>query len=285
MKTIPFIGFSEPLSSWTHLVAAIAFLCAGLPLLRKGRGNGVRILSLSIYIFSLIFLYSMSGVYHLLDPQGGAKDVLQRLDHSGIWVLIAGTFTPIHIILFRSYWRWVPLTVIWTLAITGLVLEVIYFKSIPEKLILSFFLGLGWFGILTGLRFKKLFRDNSLALLQWGGIFYSVGAIFDFIKWPYLWHGIFGPHEVFHIFVIAASFCHWLFIYHWAAHPIGNTIVFHIRIFPNQRILAEAKGESIIAESNSMELLKEMLKKMVEKKFHHSIQPTIHLKYFQEEHM
>lgn len=232
MESVGVLGFAEPFSSWTHLLSAAAFLAAGFFLITKGKGSVPRVISLVVYTFSLVFLFSMSGVYHLLDHGGVARDVLRRLDHAGIWVLIAGTFTPIHVILFRGAWRWLILLVVWTIAINGLVLEVIFFKSFPEWLILSLFLGLGWMGTVTGYRFRASFHGESLRLLLFGGVFYSVGAVIDHVNWPVVWPGVLGPHEIFHTLVVGAAFCHWKFIYEWADHPVANTITFHVRILP-----------------------------------------------------
>ena len=106
MEIIPLPGFSEPFSSWTHLLAAGTALLGGYVLFTRGRGNALRIFSLLVFSFSLIFLFSMSGVYHLLEPGRAPREVFMHLDHSAIFVLIAGTFTPIHIILFRGPLRW-----------------------------------------------------------------------------------------------------------------------------------------------------------------------------------
>ena len=99
----------------------------------------MRLAALSLYSFALIFLFSMSGVYHLLAQAGDARAVLQRLDHAAIWVLIAGTFTPIHVILFRGPWRWLILTTVWVIGLLGLIFEAIFFTSFPQWLITSLF--------------------------------------------------------------------------------------------------------------------------------------------------
>ena len=91
IETYSFIGFSEPFSSWSHLIAAVAFLYMGYPLIKKGLGNRLRVFSLSIFTFSLVFLFSMSGVFHLLEGNTLGWEVLMRLDHAAIWVLIAGS--------------------------------------------------------------------------------------------------------------------------------------------------------------------------------------------------
>ena len=282
---IPIPGFSDPFSSWSHLLAAGAAFVGAFFLYRRGRGNTARVIALMVFSFSLIFLFSMSGVFHLLERGGVARGVLQRLDHAGIWVLIAGTFTPIHIILFRGPWRWAILSLIWILAVTGLVLEVVFFTSFPEWLLLSFFLGLGWIGALSGVQFMRLFKDNSVRLMLAGGVFYSIGAVIDFLKWPIFIPGVIGPHEIFHIFVILGAGAHWFFIYHWAGHPVANVITFSVHVFPTGRVVARAGGEPMIIEAASVEEFKRIVTGRVAAKFHESIQPLIRLRYIQEEHL
>lgn len=285
MDIISIPGFTEPVSCWTHLIAAALAFVGLVFLLKRGRGNGPRVTALVVFSFSLVFLFSMSGVYHLLEIGGSPREVLQRLDHAGIWVLIAGTFTPIHTILFRGAWRWAILMLVWSIAITGLVLEVVFFTDFPEWLALSCFLGLGWIGGLTGGRFFHLFRDSSIRLLVGGGIFYSLGAVMDFADWPVIWPGVIGAHEVFHLFVMAGSFCHWQFVYRWAAHPVADRVTFRVQVFPSNQYIAQAVGERLIIEADSLDRLKEAIRQRVRDKFHHSIQPKIHLRYFEEEHL
>jgi channel protein (hemolysin III family) len=283
MEILPWIGFHEPFSSMTHLLAAVAAFIGSFFLVAKGRGNGARVTSLIVFSFSVIFLYSMSGVYHMLTRGGDAREVMQRLDYAGIWVLIAGTFTPVHIILFRGAWRWAILLLVWILAITSLVLEVVFFKDFPEWLTLTLFLGLGWMGALTGYKFKTSFHGESLKFLILGGMFYSFGAVIDFIRVPILWPGVIHPHEIFHVFVILGTLCHWIFIYQWADHPVANTITFHITIFPDNKYVAEAIGDHMKISAHSLEDLKKQILKGVAQKYHESIIPIIRLKYFNEE--
>lgn len=280
---IPVLGFSDPVSSWTHLLAAACAFFAAFLLLRKGRGNPVRLASLAVFSFSMIFLFSMSGVFHLLERGGVAREVFQRLDHAGIWALIAGTFTPVHVILFRGPWRWPILAVVWTLAITGLVLEVVFFDSFPEWLLLTFFLGLGWLIALSSVQFYRVFRDKSVLLLVWGGLFYSIGAILDFTRWPVFVNGVLGPHESFHLFVVAAAAVHWLFVYKWCDHPVYDTMTFHFHVLPDRRVIADVVDETVLFESASVEEAKQKTVDYVERKFHVSVRPKITIKYFRAE--
>ncbi|NOZ52115.1 MAG: DNA-binding protein [Gammaproteobacteria bacterium] len=212
-------GFSEPFSSASHLLAAGAAFAGLFYLCYKGRGNGVRLFALLVFSFTLIFLFSMSGVYHLLDPEYLPKKVFQRLDHAAILTLIAGTFTPIHIILFRDAWRWGVLFAVWAIAITGLVLEAVFFNVIPEWMSLGFYLALGWIGVLTSWHFKHQFGDKSIQLLWLGGLFYSLGALLELMRWPVVIPGIVGPHEILHVFVMLGALYHWRFVYKWAHYP------------------------------------------------------------------
>lgn len=280
---IEILGFSDPISSWTHLGAAIAAFIGAFFLCHRGRGNASRIFSLILYSFSLIFLFSMSGVYHLLTPGTLSRAVLQRLDYAGIWVLIAGTFTPIHMILFRGAWRWGILLTVWTIAITGLTLQVIFFESFPHWLSVGLFLGLGWMGILTAYKFRTTFREHSMKPLALGGIFYSIGALMDAFNFPTLWNGVFGPHEFFHVFVILGAYCHWYFIYEWADHPVANALIFNVHVYENNRHFAYAYGEHIQIEADSADTMKALIKESVHRKFRGKTEPTIELRYFKIE--
>lgn len=276
---IEVLGFSDPFSSWSHLGSAVAAAVGATFLYRQGRGNTSRIIALLIYSFSLVFLFSMSGVYHLLEKETLGREVLQRLDYAGIWVMIAGTFTPIHIILFRGPWRWGILLFVWLVAITGLVLQVIFFHSFPYWLSIGLFLGLGWMGILTGYKFRVSFEGHSLKPLLLGGLFYSIGAIIDGINWPILWPRVIEPHEIFHIFVILGALAHWKFIYEWADHPVINEIVFHVTIYHESHYVAQAAGENIILEATSLDTLKDEIRRVLHLKYRKQIIPKAQLRY------
>lgn len=284
MGIIPIPGFSEPFSSWSHLLAAGAAFVGIFYLCQRGWGNGLRIFSLTVFSFALIFLFSMSGVFHLLDPAFVPRMVFQRLDHAGIWILIAGSFTPVHLILFRGIWRWGILALVWVIAITGLVLEVIFFDDIPYWASLSLYLGLGWMGTLTAWHFRRIFRDTSFHYMWKGGLAYTLGALLQHFEWPTIVPGIVGPHEIFHILVIVGALYHWLFIYRWAHFPTRNTIIFHVSILPENQYIAKAVGEPIRLEAPSVPRLKTIIQSKINAIFNtSSYQQLIHVKYFNEE--
>jgi channel protein (hemolysin III family) len=169
-----------------------------------------------VFAFSCVVLLSLSGVYHLLSPGTAGRDVLQRLDHAAIFVLIAGTFTPVHGILFKGIGRWGMIVLIWTAAITGVTLKTIFFKGVSEWLGLTFYLGLGWIGALSGVVLYRRYGFAFLKPLLWGALAYTVGAVLEFVRQPILIPGVIGPHELFHAAVLTGAACHWKFVYRFA---------------------------------------------------------------------
>jgi channel protein (hemolysin III family) len=286
METIAIPGFSEPFGSISHLLMAFVALVGFFFLYRKGRANSTRMFAISVYTFSLIFLFSMSGVYHLLDAQFLPRQVFQRLDHAAIWVLIAGTFTPLHMILFRGTWRWGVLALVWTIAITGLTLEAVFFTDVPPWLSLSGYLGLGWLGVLTAWHFRRTFGDNSIRYLWIGSVVYTLGGLLDFLEWPVIVSGVIGPHEIFHVFVMVGAFYHWWFVYKWAHYPTRNHVTFEVSVFPDSRHVAKAIGENLTIIAQSAEELKFKIREQVNQMFAANMRPeSIRLKFSSEEYL
>ncbi len=149
MNVISIPGFSDPFSSLSHLLAAFIFFLYGIRLIGLARGHRAYLIAVSVFVFSVVFLLTMSGVFHLLDHKGLARLVLQRLDHAAIFALIAGTFTPVHVILFKGFWRWGFLIIIWGLAIIGITWKSLFFNDLAEWLGLMFYLVLGWAAIFS----------------------------------------------------------------------------------------------------------------------------------------
>lgn len=220
---IPIPGFTEPFSSLSHLISAGVFLILGIFLVYRGRGHIARTISLCVFVFGTVFLLSMSGTYHLLDNNTTARDVLQRLDHAAIFVLIASSFTPLHTILFAGkFWRGGMIFLIWTVAITSLTLKSIFFNDMPEWLGLTLYLGMGWVGLFSGLMIFKSHGWKITKYILYGGMAYSVGAIAEFAKQPIIFSGIIEAHELFHIFVLIGLTMHWYAVFLIANHPLAK---------------------------------------------------------------
>jgi channel protein (hemolysin III family) len=216
VETYPIPGFGDPFSALTHLAGAAAFACLSPFLLLKGRGDSWRITSLGVFALSTVLLLSLSGTYHLLSHGTVGRAVLQRLDHDAIFVLIAGTFTPVHCILFRGVWRWAPLLVLWGAAAAGIALTSVFFNDTPEWLGLLLYLGMGWLGVVSGAELWRRHGGRFLRPLALGGVAYTAGAVLEFLRWPVAIAGVIGPHELFHVFVLVGAALHWRFVWLFA---------------------------------------------------------------------
>lgn len=212
-ETIHIPGFYEPVASWLHLAAAAVVLVGAWRLARSGVDRAERVL-LAIYGVGAFGMFALSGTYHLLDVGGEPRMVLQRLDHAFIWVMIAGSFSAIHVVAFKGRWRWGFLAVVWLAAITGLVLKTVYFTTMNEGLGLALYLSLGWMGIASGIKLYRSFGWADTRGLALGGFFYSAGAVYEFARGPAIIEGVVGPHEIFHLAVIAGAWAHWRYVRH-----------------------------------------------------------------------
>ena len=220
VSVAPIPGFSEPFSSMTHLVAAGIFFILGVVLLLRSRVPAAHKIALLVFVFGVVFALSMSGVFHLLDTGSSGKAVLQRLDHAAIFFLIAATYTPIHVIVFRGVMRWGILLIVWSVAITGITLKTIFFDDIAEWIGLSLYLSLGWFGVFSTHRLYKCFGLNYIKPILYGALAYTIGATLEFLRIPVVIPKVVGPHELFHVFVVVGISMHWVFIYRIArANP------------------------------------------------------------------
>jgi channel protein (hemolysin III family) len=202
----------QPVSALSHLAAAIAALLAATPLVRLGRGSLARKLALAIYAGCVIAALTISGVYHSLHPEGHARLFMQRVDHCAIWCLIAGTFTGVHGIMWKGFWRWGLLSFIWGYALVGMLLKIFWFGAFVGKLGLALYLALGWMGVVSIYKLSRQIGWAAALPMLYAGLAYSAGAILEAANWPVLIAPWVGAHEVFHFAVIAGVTLHWLFI-------------------------------------------------------------------------
>lgn len=223
ITTLPFSVFTQPVASLSHLLAAL-IACFFIPsLLRKGRGNKKRLISLIIFCAATLILFSMSGLYHSM-PVGKAREVFHRIDYAAIWIMIAGSSTPIHVIMLRGFWRWGMLSIIWVTAVACLVVMTVLFSRISYGTSVSLYMGLSWLGTISGVRIVLCYGFKTLIPLLVGGFFYSAGAILDTFDVPDLITGVVGTHELFHFCVIAGAASHWYFIHRWAGHSTTSPV-------------------------------------------------------------
>ena len=197
----------EPVSGLTHLVGVLLALVALIVLLTKAAGRADQLVAFGIFGLSLIALYGASALYHLLPVSASAIARLRRLDHMTIFILIAGTYTPVCVLALEGVWRAGLLGLIWTLALCGIVLKLLWMDA-PRWLSVGVYLAMGWLAVIAA---SAIFRALPLGGVAWilgGGLVYSAGALIYGLKRPNLVPGVFGFHELWHLFVLAGSACH-----------------------------------------------------------------------------
>jgi hemolysin III len=201
----------EPISTWTHFAGLLLAIPGTFLLLWRSPGDNAKRLSLLIYGLTLIFCYTTSTLYHGVQLPAAGVAAYARLDGVAIFALIAGTYTPLAWSLLRRTWRIWTLAVVWTVAIssTAVIATGRHFSIVVAT---SLYLGMGWGAIACYAEIARDVSHRTLFPIVLGGVFYSVGAIFNVLNWPDPYPGIFGYHELFHLFVLAGSFTHYLFI-------------------------------------------------------------------------
>ncbi len=180
-------------------------------LLVVGWGSWAKVFSLSVYGVSLILMLMASACYHLIRTSPQRQLILRKLDHSAIYVLIAGTYTPICYNLFTGFWNGGMLAIVWILALAGTISKLIIIQT-PRWFTATVYLVMGWLGILA---LPQLLANLPVGALLWlfaGGLFFTVGAIIYVTKRMDFFPQVFGFHEVWHLFVIAGCLCHFVVV-------------------------------------------------------------------------
>jgi len=209
-----------PIRTFIGVAAILLSVIAGILLVYRAilQGNPWHVVSFCIYGVSLITLWTISTLYHSLNVSKAINRTLEQLDHAMIYFLIAGTYTPICLIVLYGSWGWSLLGVNWTLAIAGIILKLVFRR--PAKwlriLFFVFYIIMGWLLIIAWFPLTKAMPHAGVFWLVLGGILYTVGAgIFNLRK---IAVPRFGPHEVWHLFVLAGSFCHWWVMFNYVVY-------------------------------------------------------------------
>ncbi len=204
----------EVLNTVTHMVGAV-FSLLGMVLLialSAARGEPWKIASFSIYGLSLLVLFLASTLHHGLTVSPRLDRLFRLFDYLAIYVLIAGSYTPICLVIARNTWGWSIFGVVWAIAAVGITIKSV-FPDIPRWVSHTLYLSMSWVGIVLMVKLIPLFGLGGFALLLGGGIFYTVGAAVYYFEKPNPVPGIFGFHEIWHLFVLAGAFLHYLFMY------------------------------------------------------------------------
>lgn len=208
-----FLDLREPVSAWSHLLGFVLAVSGTIVLWRRSNGGGRgKRLSLLIFGLSMAFCYAASTLYHGVQVPEHRLGWYDRLDHVGIFLLIAGTYTPLVWNLLTGRWQWGMLATVWLIAATASSFLVIG-AGFPPLVMTGLYLAMGWGSIACYAELTRVVSHRALWPLIVGGVFYSVGAILNVLGWPPLWPGTFGVHDLFHLFVLAGSLSHyWLIL-------------------------------------------------------------------------
>lgn len=199
-------GLKDPFSSVSHFVGAGLGIAGLVTLLLMSRGDSAALAAYSVYGASLILLYMASAVYHALHT---ASDWLQRLDHLAIYALIAGTYTPICVLVLGGALGIAMLAAQIVLALVGVV-AIVAFRGGPKWLRLVLYIVMGWMAVAVAPAMSRSMPPGALTFLFAGGIVYTLGTVVYATRRPRLWPGKFGSHDLWHLFVLGGSICHFV---------------------------------------------------------------------------
>ncbi len=199
----------EPVNSLTHWAGALLALGGLIALLIIGWDTPAKIISLAIYGVSLIAMFSASATYHMVQVKDRALEIFRKVDHAAIYLLIAGTYTPFCVNAFEGFWKWGMLTIIWSLAVIGIIVKVYYIRA-PRWLNAGIYLVMGWLAVAAAGQMLAALPAWVLTWLIIGGVLYTLGAVVYITKIFNFKPGVFGFHEMWHIFVLLAAAAHYV---------------------------------------------------------------------------
>lgn len=210
----------EPMNGLTHFVG-ILFGIAALTLLVKGTLSPIQpwhLAGFTVFGVGMVLLYTASTLYHWLPLTQRGVQIWRRIDHSMIFVYIAATYTPICLIPLRGPWGWTLLGIVWGVAVAGLFVK-IFWMDAPRWLSTALYLGMGWIVVIALYPLVQSLPIPALLWLLAGGLLYSAGAVVYALKRPRGFRFL-GFHEIFHLFVIAGSLCHFWLMYRYIAEIV-----------------------------------------------------------------
>ena len=210
------LHIKEPGSAITHFIGMVMAIFASVPLLIRAAAqpDKIYIIAMTVYAASLILLYAASTTYHTFDISEKTNTILKKIDHMMISVLIAGSYTPVCLLVLKGRTGIILLSIVWGIAIAGILIKA-FWVYCPKWVSSVLYIGMGWTCVLA---FTQLLNNLSPAAFGWllaGGIIYTVGGVIYALKLPLFnsRHKNFGSHEIFHLFVMGGSACHFIVMY------------------------------------------------------------------------
>lgn len=215
------VKIKDPGSAITHFIGMVMAAIAAVPLLIKAShtADPVHIASLAIFIASMILLYAASTTYHTLDISEKVNRILRKIDHMMIFVLIAGTYTPICLIVLGGRTGWSLFALVWGIALGGIIIKACWITC-PKWFSSVLYIAMGWVCVLALSQLLSALSPAAFGWLLAGGIIYTIGGIIYALKLPFFnsKHRYFGSHEIFHLFVMGGSLCHFIMMYLYVAN-------------------------------------------------------------------
>ena len=216
MKELILTKIKDPGSAITHFIGMLMAVFAGIPLILKAASElkAIPLLSAIIYISSMILLYFASTIYHTFDISEKINRRLKKFDHMMISVLIAGSYTPICLLVLEKPLGYFLLVLVWSFAVIGILIKAFWINC-PKWFSSVLYIGMGWTCVLAFTQILNALSPAAFAWLLAGGIIYTIGGIIYALKLPIFnnKHKHFGSHEIFHLFVMGGSVCHFIVMY------------------------------------------------------------------------
>ena len=210
----------EPGSAITHFIGMLMAALAATPLLIRAASqpDTIHLISLAIFIGSMILLYAASTTYHTLNLSERSNKILRKIDHMMIFILIAGSYTPVCLIVLGGKTGYSLCALVWSIALAGILIKALWITC-PKWFSSILYIAMGWVCVLA---FTQILNSLSPAAFAWllaGGIIYTIGGIIYALKLPIFnsKHKHFGSHEIFHLFVMGGSICHFIMMYVFVA--------------------------------------------------------------------
>ena len=244
------LKIKDPGSALTHFIAMLTAMVAATPLLIKAASvpGTMHLKALSVFIVSMILLYAASTVYHTFDISEHVNKILRKIDHMMIFILIAGTYTPVCLIVLGNKSGYRMLSLVWGIAIVGIIINALWINC-PKWFSSVIYIAMGWVCIMAIRQIVAALTPAAFAWLLAGGIIYTIGGVIYALKLPIFnsKHKNFGSHEIFHLFVMGGSFCHYMMMYGYVAAASDDLQRHHLSYFHSP---ARCKSRAIFSISD-----------------------------------
>lgn len=213
-------SIKDPGSAITHFAGLLLAVAATIPIIIKAAHTPgpAHVLAISVFMTSMILLYAASTIYHTLNISPKVNKLLRKIDHMMIFILIAGTYTPVCVLVLGDRTGLTLLLAVWIIAIIGMVINALWITC-PKWFSSIIYISMGWACVTAFQRLVQALPPRAFGWLLAGGIIYTIGGIIYAHKLPIFnsRHKYFGSHEIFHLFVMGGSLCHYIMMYAFVA--------------------------------------------------------------------